>query len=108
MPFPAITTTQQFTVTLNPTDRKGKPAPIEPGSVVWASSNPSVADVVPGADGMSALVVAQAVGDYSISAAADADLGAGVTTIVGQDTGSVSLGQATSVGLTAGPVEEQP
>ena len=108
MPFPAMTTTQQFTATLNPTDRKGKPAPVEPGSVVWASSNEAVASVVPSADGMSALIVAQAVGDYSISAAADADLGAGVTTIVGQDTGTVTLGTATSVGLTAGPVEEQP
>lgn len=108
MAFPTMTTTQQFTASINPTDRRGKPAPVQPDSVVWASSNEAVASVVPNPGGMSALVVAQAVGDYVVSVAADADLGEGVITIVGQDSGSVSQGTAVSVGITAGPVEEQP
>jgi len=107
MPFPTMTTTQQFTVTLAPVDKKGKPAPVD-GEPTWASSNAAVASVAPNPGGMSALVVAQGVGDYSVSVSADADLGAGVTTITGQDTGTVSQGTATSVGLVAGPVEEQP
>lgn len=104
--FAAMTTTQQFSLSFLPVDRKGKPAPID-GVAVWASSNEAVATVTPSADGATALVVAQGVGDYAISVSADADLGAGIVTIVGQDNGSVSVGVATSVGLTAGPVEEQ-
>ena len=107
MPFPAITTTQQFLASIAPTDRTGKPAPID-GEPVWASSNEAVASVVPNPGGMSALIVAQGVGDYSISVSADADLGEGVTTITGTDTGSVTLGTATAVGITVGAVEEQP
>jgi uncharacterized protein YjdB len=102
-----MTTTQEFTATINPTDAKGKPAPVD-GEPVWASSNEAVASVVPNPGGMSALIVAQAPGEYVVSVSADADLGAGITTITGQDTGTVSLGQATSVGITAGPVTEQP
>jgi hypothetical protein len=102
-----MTTTQEFTATINPTDVKGKPAPVD-GEPVWASSNEAVASVVPNPGGMSAIVVAQAPGEYVISVSADADMGAGITTITGQDTGTVSLGQATSVGITAGPVTEQP
>jgi hypothetical protein len=102
-----MTTTQQFTASISPKDRKGKPAPVD-GIPVWATSNDAVAGVVPSPDGMSALVVAQGVGDYTISVAADADLGEGIVTITGQDTGSVSQGTAVSVGIQAGPVEEQP
>ena len=107
MPLPTMTTTQQYTVSINPKDRKGKPAPVD-GEPVWAASNEAVANVVPNPGGMSALVVAQGVGDYTISVAADADLGEGIVTIVGQEAGSVSQGAAVSIGITAGPVEEQP
>lgn len=109
MPFPTMTVTQQFTLTLNPTDKKGKPAPVDPTDPpTWGSSNDAVAQVVPAADGLSALVVAQGVGDYTISVSADADLSANISLIIGSDTGTVTAGQATSVGLVAGPVEEQP
>lgn len=107
MPFPAMTTTQQFTATISPVDHKGKPAPVD-GEPVWASSNEAVVSVVPNPGGLSALIVAQGVGDYSISVSADADLSPTVNSITGQDTGSVSQGTAASVGITAGAVEEQP
>ncbi len=107
MALPTMTTTQQFTASINPTDHKGKPAPVD-GVPVWASSNEAVAKVTPAADGMGGFVVAQGVGDYSISVSADADLGAGVTTITASDTGTVSQGQATAIAFTTGPVEEQP
>ena len=105
--FPIMTTTQQFKITPAILDRKGKPAPTD-GPPTYASSDESVATVVASEDGLSATVIAQGVGSYSISVSADADLGAGVTTISGQDSGTVSLGTATSVGFTVGPVEEQP
>lgn len=109
MSFPTITTTQQFSLTLNATDKRGKPAPVDMSTPpTWASSNEAVATVVPDAGALTATVVAQGVGDYVISVSADADLGAGVTTITGQDSGTVTQGTATAVGLTAGPVVEQP
>lgn len=107
MPFRTITTTQQFRITPDITDRKGKPAPVD-GEPVYASSNEAVATVIPDDGGLSAVVVAQGTGDYVISVSADADLGEGVTTITGQDSGTVTQGTATSVGFTVGPVEEQP
>lgn len=106
MPFPTITATQQFAVSIEPKTRTGKPAVVD-GSAVWASSNEAVASVV-STGPLTGLVVAQAAGDATISAAVDADLGEGVNTITGQDTLTVTQGTATSVGLTAGPVEEQP
>jgi hypothetical protein len=106
MSFPVLTTTQQFTVTLNPVDAQGKPAPVD-GEPTWASSNEAAATVTPNAGGLSALVKAQGLGSYNISVLADADLGEGVVTLAGQDSGSVEQGTAVSVGLTAGPVEEQ-
>ena len=105
--FPTMTTTQQFTITPNVTNAAGKPAPVE-GALVYGSSDESVVKVVPAADSLTALVVAQGVGDYTVSVSGDADLGEGVTTIVGQASGTVTLGQATSIGISAGPVEEQP
>lgn len=107
MAFPSMTTTQQFTASINPTDKRGKPAPVD-GAPVWASSNEAVATVVPNPDGLSALIVAQGVGDYSISVSADADLGAGVTSITASDTGSVTQGTATALTFTTTPPVEQP
>ena len=107
MPFPPITTTQEFDIANPFLDRKGKPAPVD-GMPVWASSNEAVASVVPSPDGLTATVVAQGVGDYTISVAGDADLGAGVTTITGSDTGSVTQGVATTAVLIPGAVREQP
>ncbi len=107
MGFPTMTVTQQFLVSIQPVDSKGKPAPID-GAAVFSSSDESVAKVVAQPDGLSALVVAQGVGKYSISVSADADLGEGVVTIVGSDSGEITQGQAVGFALTAGPVEEQP
>src|SRR5689334_1818426 len=106
MPFPTMTTTQQFRVTPKFLDRKGKPAPVD-GVPTWASSNEAAASVVPDPNGLSAMVVAQGVGDYSVSVSADADMGEGVRTITAQDTGSVTQGEAATVGFDVGPVEEQ-
>lgn len=107
MGFPTMTVTQQFLASIQPVDAKGKPAPID-GAAVFSSSDESVAKVVAQPDGLSALVVAQGVGSYSISVSADADLGEGVTTLIANDTGTITQGQAVSLGITAGPVEEQP
>jgi hypothetical protein len=115
MPFPQIDEVQQFDI-LNPfLTKSGKPGKVQPGSVVWASSDESVAKVVPNADEVTAKVVAQAVpadqeeGKYTITVSGDADLGEGVKTVVGSESGVVvSSNKTVSVSLKAGPVEEQP
>lgn len=105
--FPTITTTQQFKVTPKVTNSKGRPASID-GLLTWASSDESVAHLEVADDTLSATVVAQAPGSYSVTVSGDADLGPDVKTIVGQGTGSVVLGEATNIGFDVGPIEEQP
>lgn len=107
MPFPPITTSQQFLITPVFLTSTGKPATVD-GIPTYASSNEAAASVVAAPDGLSATVVAHGVGDYTVSMNADADLGPGIRTIVAQDTGSVTLGEAATASFNVGPVVEQP
>lgn len=79
-----INTDQMYQgVTLEITDSKGRPAAVE-GAPVWASSDETVLTVTASADGMSADINTVAPGGPArVSVTADADLGAGVTQIVG-------------------------
>lgn len=79
-----ITTDQNYpSVALAITNNRGQPAPVEAGSVTWASSDETVLTVAPAADGMTAAVDTVGAGTARISVTADADLGAGVSTITG-------------------------
>jgi hypothetical protein len=102
----SMTTTQQFTLTVKPVDAKGHDAPVE--NATWASSNEAVATAVPDPSGLTAMIVAQGVGDYTISFAGDADMGPGTTTITAQDSGSVTQGQAVAISFVQGPLTDQP
>jgi hypothetical protein len=102
----SITTTQQIPYTIAPTDRKGRPAPVE--NVVWASSNTEVATVTASEDGLTGLVVGLVPGAVTISVTADADMGEGVTELAGVAELTVTPAAAVSVTLVAGPVAEQP
>ncbi len=104
--LPAMTATQQYTLSIAPVDRKGKPAPVD-GVPVWASSNEAVARVTPQGNGLSAIVTAQGVGEYTISVAADADMSEFIQAITATDSGVVTLGTAVALGFTASPVTEQ-
>lgn len=74
-------TSQQFTASLLITNAAGEVAPVE--NIVWASSDPTVVNVVAAADGMSAVIPCIAEGTARVTVTADADLGAGVVTITG-------------------------
>lgn len=80
----SLLTSQEFpSVTLTITNAAGQPAPVD-GVPVWATSDATVISVVAAADGMSAVVAAVAPGGPArITVTADADLGAGVSTITG-------------------------
>lgn len=77
-----INTSEQFNITLSITNAAGDPAPVD-GVPVWASSDGTVIAVNAAADGMSAVAPAVAPGTARITVTADADTGAGVTTITG-------------------------
>lgn len=107
-PMPLVMTiTQQCELTMQPLDAKGNPAAID-GVAEWAVSNPGVCAIQPAPDGITALVVAIAVGDTQVNATADADLGEGVRQITGLLDVSIKAAEAVSLGIVAGTPVEQP
>lgn len=82
-------------------DAKGKPAKVD-GAPVWASDNEAVASVVAADDGMSAVIAPNDLGTAQISVTADADLGAGVTTLTGLGTVEVVAGTAVTASINFG------
>lgn len=78
-----LTTRQEATATITVTKADGSPGSVD-GVPVWASSDETVLTVTAAADGMSAVVSAVAPGGPArISVTGDADLGAGVTPLIG-------------------------
>lgn len=107
-----ITTDQNFpNVTLTITNNRGQPAQVD-GVPVWASSDETVLMVTPSADGMSAVVDTVAAGTGRITVTADADLGAGTTTITGvSEDVNVTVGpnsQASVMTLNLGAPADKP
>src|SRR5258708_5761655 len=67
---------QKITLKINPEDAAGQSAKVD-GKPTWVSNDGSIATVTPSDDGLSAVVVAQALGTTTIVVSADADLGQG-------------------------------
>jgi len=86
---------------------------IQPGSVLWASDNTSIATVAPNpANELEAQVTSVSAGSTTIRATADADSGSGVTEVSGSIdvtvTGTSGTGAATRLDITAGPATPIP
>jgi len=77
-----INTDQLVDVTLAITNAAGNPATVD-GVPVWASSDETVIVAAAAADGMSAVITTVAPGTARVTVTADADLGAGTTTLTG-------------------------
>lgn len=111
--FMRMTDSQQAVGTIAPKNKRGGPAPVQPGSVLW--TGPSFVAVTPSADGLSATFVAIGVGgddpggpqEAFGSVSADADLGEGVVTISSRFPIQVVASQATDLGVTFGEPTEQ-
>jgi hypothetical protein len=102
-----ITDSQQVSLSIQPVDKKGNAAAVD-GAPQWASSNTEVVTVTPSADGLSAIAAAVGpLGTATVSVTADADLGAGVTSIAGTLDVTVTAGQAATVSITAGTPTDQ-
>lgn len=94
----------------DPVDKKGNKAPIQAGSLIWMSSDPTVATVVPvSEDPIVGTLTAGKPGVCQVWPKADADTGLGDVPIEGQKVDvSVSGGMATGFGApTIGPLTEQ-
>lgn len=102
-----LTNTQQCPLSVSGVDKKGNPAPLD--SIVFASSDPSVATVAADpSDPSKALVKAVAAGTAQINVTADADLGDGVSTLTGTLDLTVVAGMAVGFQIATGTPEEQP
>lgn len=103
MPLDVVSTTEEKVhIKIAPVTSSGKPAPVEAGSVIWSLDG--TGSIVPDEDGMGAFVVsADTPGVSNWSVSADADLGAGVTTIVDGGVYTYNDPQAAALGTTADP-----
>lgn len=102
-----LTATQNCTLSVAITDKKGNPAPVE-GTPTWGVDNPNLLAITPAADGLSAVVSAVGpLGTALVSLQADADLGEGVTPIVGTLEVEIGAGSATVIEIQPGEPEEQ-
>jgi uncharacterized protein YjdB len=101
-------TTEQFSViAIAIITALGRPAPID-GAPVWASSDETVAAVIPDpADPTKATVTAVGPGVAQISVSVDADLGEGVRTITATGAIEVVLAEAQTLELQFGPPQLQ-
>jgi len=97
---------QQVALSIQPVDKKGKPALVD-GVPVWASSDETVITVTAASDGMSAVAVGVAPGSARVVVTADADLGAGVTDLTGTLDFNVTGGAAATLNITAGTPTDQ-
>lgn len=103
-----LTDTQQVSLSVVFTDKKGQPAKVD-GVPEWLVDNPNVLALKPATDGLSCVVSAVGpLGTATVSLKADADLGTGVTSITGSFGVEVTGGAATGVTITPGTPTEQP
>lgn len=102
-----LSTIQQVTLTLQPVDAKGFPAPVD-GVPQWSLSNPEAGLLQVAEDGMMALFIAIAPGDTQINVLADARLGEDVVPLTAVLDVRVIPAEAATLTLTPGVPETQP
>lgn len=102
-----LTDSQKVGLAIQPVDARGNPAPVD-GAPQWSVSDEALLRLDVALDGLSAeLYAVGPLGNAQVTVAADADLGAGVTTIQGVLDVTVTGGQAVSLAIAAGVPEEQ-
>lgn len=93
---------QQLPISIGITDKAGNPAPVD-GPPAWSLTDPSMGAIAAASDGMSAVFTpAGKLGDVTVQVSADADLGAGVKSIIGELPVSITGGDAAFIALTGG------
>lgn len=91
---------------INPLDEDGNPTQID-GTPIWMSSNPGIVEILPVADGLSAIAKTKGVlGHADINVTADADLSEGIRNIIGTIGIDVPAGEAMSMEIITGAVRK--
>lgn len=104
-----LTDSQQVPLTVGFTDKANNPAQVQDGSIVWSSSDETVLTVSAAADGLSATAVATGkLGTAQVNVTADADLGAGTTSISNVLDVTVQAGAAVQANISPGTPVEKP
>ena len=98
--------TQEVDLAIKPVDKKGNAAQVE-GVPVWVSSDPTVIEIIPSTDGLSAVAKAGILGQAQVSVTVDADLGEGVRNISGVLDFDVVAGEAVSLSVITSAPREQ-
>lgn len=101
----ACTSEEQIPITASPVTASGKPAPVDGALVVTVQSGTGTFTQDAAAPLVFKAVSGDDPGDTVYLVEADADLGAGVTTISDLVTLTVTSASAVSFGLTAGAAE---
>lgn len=87
-------------------DAKGNPAKVD-GAPVWAMSDESLGSLVVAADGMSAALSSNGkMGAFKVQVSADADMGAGVKSLLAEADFEVLSGEAVKMSLVSEAVVE--
>ena len=101
-----LSVTQKVELHLQPVDSRGNPAPVD-GAPAWDVSDPSLIDLVPSTDGLSAVAAAKGpLGHVQITARADARLGPDVREIMGGLEIDLVPAEAVALGISAGEPAE--
>jgi len=97
---------EKFTATVAFKDKFGNAAQVD--GIPSFSGDENLATLAPSEDGMSVVVTPKGpVGEFILQCAADADLGEGIKSILGELPVQILAGEAERVELTAGPAELQ-
>lgn len=98
--------TEQVSVSFEAQDAKGNPAEIQDPQ--FEVSDPAILGLEVAADGKSAIVKGGALGTAQVTVRGDADLGEGVTPLIGVGEVTVIAGEATVLAVKFGTPEPQP
>lgn len=102
-----LTAVQKVEAAISVVDAKGNAAVVD-GVPVWTASDPAGLTLTPAPDGLSCSIAAAGpVGTYQVTLTADADLGAGITPLVGILDVNVVAGEAVAIGFALGTPENQ-
>lgn len=101
-----VKVTQKLPLSITISDAKGNAAQVD-GVPAWSLTDPALGDLTVAADGMSAELAPKGpTGSCQVQVSADADLGAGVVSILGGLDVDFLPGDAVSISIAAGtPVD---
>lgn len=97
---------QKVKLVLEIKDKGGNPALVD-GAPLWSLTDPSLGDVVPAEDGLSAVLTPKGgLGSCVVQVSADADLGEGKKDILGELPVDFLAGDAAVISISAGTPED--